>query len=457
MRSAAAALLAALALHAGVTGAGAQGDQETTPGTTTPRDVALTAPDGEVKRDLGEHRDARTVTLLLDAAETLTSAPAVGLTDATTTNGKPFDGTITATADLVGGKAVRVPVVVDPADAAKPGTYNLTVRLRGPEIASEDVPLALTLSRSPGSGAALALALLALVIGLALGGLLKWFADRGTKLRELLQRAAVLGAALRDVGRTPQALGRSLSRMRLMLAQGNAAGAETELNALEGGLPKLLPALDRLRRTAAVFPVQEVLIPAMGADAALVLRLTRVVTIERQKLEEQIDDAWPAPDDNKDAREALLQQFNGFTAFLNHYKHPDARAGASAAKFETALAAYEAGNFIEAHNAWKPPAAQGTESGPTAQGEQALDLPAASTMSQFQWWLAMRSPGAVGLLAAIALALVGLYTIFEPDTMFLTDDVGDFLLLILWGFGTALTGVTVTQLAAKATTAITPG
>lgn len=461
---AAAAVLVMLAGSVPGVAAGADDPSTGTPAATAPgtpaKPVTLTAPDN-LTRNFGERRGPQTINVLIDADAALTSAPAVAVDDVQNSDGTLLDGTVSATADLVGGRSVRVPLVVDPADSAEAGTYAVKLRLRGPEITSTDVMVAVELERSPDGAGAWVLALAALTAGLAIGAAVKWFAERGTELRALVQRRTLLTATLADAGPVPRSLRRALQRVDLLLAQGNITLVTSELAGLEVGMRTLLPALDALAPARDAVTAQESRIPLMAAAPALEARLRGVISVERQQIQAAVDATWPTPDDataGAAQRTALRSHVDGFTTFLDEYRTPGSRDGVSAEMFDKALSEYEAGKFTEAQGTWSPQiaGADDAETPDGAAGEPAIDLPGIGTMSKFRWWLVSHAPTALGLLTAASLAIIGLFTIFDPDTMFLSDDARDVLLLVLWGLGTSLTGVTAAQLAAKATAAIAP-
>jgi len=398
-------------------------------------------------RDYGEDRAARTFTLALDADKVLPSAPAVTLGDARRKgDGRPLKGTVSAASELVaGGRQIKVAVTVDPEDGIDDGTYLIPLHVRANEIKPADFRPQVEYSHTPPIGARWALALVALIIGLSAGGALRWLSDKGTKLRDLLGRRDLLRASLGSMDHVPAGLSRDLMTLELLLAQDDAARAEAKLAAIEPGLPKLLAALDALARARAELVRQHELIAAPSSAGDPDGRLQRVVSTEQDQLDSATDDAYPNPDDKKDARTALAVGVFGFTAFLVHYRTAESR---TEPEFEAALALYLKGDFAGAQAAWDKASA-----GPVADdvAETPLALPAAPAASRWTWWAARNAPVLIGLATGLGLVLVGLLTVFKPDAMFLTQDVRDFLVLIAWGFGSALTGMTLAQLAAKAT------
>jgi hypothetical protein len=65
-------------------------------------------------------------------------------------------------------------------------------------------------------------------------------------------------------------------------------------------------------------------------------------------------------------------------------------------------------------------------------------------------WLVVRSaPALAGILVGFGIVVVGLETVFDPKTIFLENDVRDFVGLVAWGFGSALVGLSTTDLATR--------
>lgn len=463
------ALAAVIAVVAGVAAAGVaaaqgggsdpgsnSGKSPSTPPTTS-APAKLTARDADtVKRDFGEDRGAQTVTLSYDADHALTNAPAVSAGDAHTDKGRPFHGTVSATAQLVGGNAVNVPVTLDPADDARPDAYTIPLALRGPEIANKNGSLVVTLSRAPPLAVAWILALIALAIGIGAGGLLKWLADTGSKLHDLLAANERITAQLRGASPLPAALTDALTAARLRLMEGDTAGADTAFKALADGVAKLLPVLRSVNALGASLSAQEQLIRSMGADADTTSQLETAVDRERDRLMELRDQAWPDPAAIGDDLTTVTGKVNGFTAFLAAHQTADSRSDGNAQAFHDAVSRYAHGELDEA-----PPAdaaARRAVAEVRAPGEglgRRLRLPKPRFVPG-ALWLGANAPFIVGFLTAVGLALVGLATVFKPNTMFLTNDAADFLLLLLWGFGSALAGITVTDLAGKARGVATP-
>lgn len=441
---------------------------------STEGDATLTPQEpggGTMTVDFGQDRAERTLTLLYTSSKALTAAPAVALTQARTTDGSLFQGTVSAMAELSGDRLVKVNVAVDP-DHSRPGSFTSKVLLRGAGIADEDSLFTVTFTRTPSQGIAWVLAFSALALGVALGGALRWLSGTGSKLRSLTLRLDTITASLQDAQHLPPALERDLAEIRSLLAGGDTTNAETKIAAVEEEAPATAIALDFIRRQAgAVKETAERIRAIKDLDDATTRGLLDVVDAEGDWLESMTADAYPGAAAGKDARSERATWITGFHDFVRLYQDPAYRTG----DWAEALKLYRSGKFGEAFTKWTGAAAReggaaaaiGERAGAATpvEGDAPVGVGAPSTPGQpagsvakarwllanAKWFFIRHAPAAVGLIFAIGLIIVGLQTVFDVKTMFLTDDVNDFLTLLAWGFASALVGMTTTDLAAKLT------
>ncbi len=409
---------------------------------------------GTLTRSFGENREKRTITMIFNVSAPVTSPPTVVLTDAQDGENL-FPGTLSATAEVLGETIIRVPITVDPGKTSS-GTYTTEVLLRGNEIENENAKLKIVFKRSPSEFLAWVLAFLALALGVALGGLLRWLSTTGTKLRSLIGRYELQMALVAGSEWTPAALESALLEVSRLLAKGEVASAETKLTAIESDLPATLSAMNAISSLAKTIGQGEARIRQMqGLDADGLRSLLDITDTERQWLVKTSEEAYPETDADKAYRAQHAAWIEEFDLFLKQYTDPDKRDGVWA----DALNLYGSGEFPAAGAKWKTVLAS-QETLTTRM--TAADLSAAaqegrngsgagsSQGSRIKWFAVRNTPTLIGLLFAFGLILVGLRTVFDVKTMFLTDDVTDFFTLMAWGFASALVGLTTTELASKA-------
>ena len=400
--------------------------------------------DGRAKYDFGESRANKVLTLVYNASEAVSSPPSVVLSDAKGKEGL-FDGSLSAAAEVVGEGIVKVNVTVEPGSVS-PGSYGSEVLLRGGGIQSTNTPLVLEFSRSPSEAAAAIIAIALLIVGVALGGLLRWLSGSGTKLRLLSARYEQLSGSFEGDEWTPLALKRALAEVRVWLGMGEVESAEERLNAVANQAEAVLSVMQLLvtlkdkvdDATARVGKLSG------GVEASAATRLQEALGRQREWLEQIREKAYPDPDGEKDSREEEAGWISEFEAFLAEYEDPAKRQG----KWDDALTRYSQGEFATAKATWSEPIAADVAA-PSPQTPAPVVPAEAGWAAKVKWWAIRHSPALVGVLIALGVVMVGLQTVFDPKTMFLEDDFRDGLSLIAWGFGSALVGLTTTELASK--------
>jgi hypothetical protein len=400
------------------------------------------AEDGKAKYDLGESRSNKVLTLVYSASEPVSSPPSVALSDAKGEDGL-FDGSLSAAAEVVGEGIVKVNVTVEPGSAS-PGTYTSEVLLRGGKIENTSTPLVLVFSRCPSELGAVLIAIVLLITGVGLGCLLKWLSGSGTKLRLLLARYEQLSTSFEGDDWTPHALKRALAEIRVWLGMGEADSAEEKLNAVAEKAEAVLAVMQLLGSLKAKIDDTAARVEKLqGLDSSAEAHLKDAIKLERDWLEQMREEAYPKPEDGKESREEKAGWIAEFGAFFGEYEDPAKRDG----KWNEALTMYSRGEFAAAKGKWSEPGAAAAAE-PTTE-EPSLTPVDASFGNKVKWWAIRHSPALAGLLIALGIVVVGLQTVFDPKTMFLEDGFRDGLSLIAWGFGSALVGLTTTELASK--------
>lgn len=400
------------------------------------------AEDGKANYDFGENRSNKVLTLVYSASEPVSSPPSVVLSDAKGKDGL-FGGSLSAAAEVVGEGIVKVNVTVEPGSVS-PGTYTSEILLRGEKIENTNTPLVLEFSRSPCEAMAVLIAIVLLIIGVGLGCLLKWLSGSGAKLRLLLTRYEQLSASFEGDEWTPDALKRALADIRVWLGMGEADSAEEKLNVVAEKAEAVLTVMQLLGRLKAKVDDAAARVEKLQSlESNAEMRLKDAIKLEREWLEQMREATYPKPEDEKDSREEKVGWITEFGIFLGEYEDPTKRDG----KWDEALTMYSRGEFAAAKAKWSEPVAAAAAD---AAAEELSSTPVdAGFWSKVKWWAIRHSPALVGLLIAFGIVMVGLQTVFDPKTMFLESDFRDGLSLIAWGFGSALVGLTTTELASK--------
>lgn len=424
--------------------ASASGQDAPARATLTPEN----APNGEITVDFGEDRGEKTINVLLGSTAPLDTPPSATVLNTLKSDGELFDGRVTATAELVGDSQVKVPVVIDPDDTDL-GNYTTSILLTGKNVEKTTVKVLAKLDRSPAKAGAVILAIVALIIGLSGGGVLRYFSERGSKLRELLQDYELLEGALPAANLRPPALVRDLNYIRLNLANYRAAAAEELLKSVKEKSVATFAALDRLSMLEARLVGQEAAIAAIPHAGATRADLLAVVALERLHLQGIVARTYPDAAPVAEDINGLDANIGKFDFYLGEYAstgNPDDLAW---------------GQAVDLFKNWKfdegvqkiPRPAGATATAPTdVAPEQGITSPLGSDaglLARTKWSLIRHGALIVGLLFGVGFVILGLETVFDINTMFLNNDFKDFLALVAWGFAAALVGTTTTDLASK--------
>jgi hypothetical protein len=434
--------------------------------------VALTPqPDEDaVTLSFGEGREMETLKVLLVAPSPLTEPPTVIASDFHTSDGVPFSGKLTPEATLADSRTVRVTVKVDP-ESAKSGDYSGRLLLHGAGIVDTDIAATVKLAAIGWSSTvAWIVAIVALGLGLAIGLAMKWLGDTGTKLQDLAARVDVVQAAVKGLKAVPAMALAQIREVREHIANGNVAKAELAFKSLEEHSSELVRVSWLLGSLEAELRRQEQLIGAAGgAWASRRGELAEIVHHEQEEIEELREHAWPDPASGNDARTTWANQVQGFSGFLARLSNP---AFAAISGLDEVVSLYLNGEFDKAEEKWKvltpdSTAAPGgsTEAMQLLAGGAALtrylaEPPAeavaateAGPVKSSKSWIVEHAAMLLQVGLGIGLLVVGLVTVFDPDTMFHGSAGADILALFSWGFASGLTGATVADLAGKLTPA----
>lgn len=353
-------------------------------------------------------------------------------------------------------------LVVDP-KGADAGVYRGTLEIVGDNVKAAPVQLSVALSQHSDRVRAV---LFLLIVLAALAGLgVKWLAGAGTKLQRVQQRLNDLrqriAAAPYQRTAFPSLYLATLVEVDQLISDRDATAADARLTEIETGYPKVVAVARWFAWLQGVVSTSSAAIdgdPRLAADAgSLKVTLTQADT-EGTTLKE---DSWPSPDDQATARGAFAP-LGSYVPFINVFAVADAKAR-NADPLRKALLLYQTGQYAEALKAWaagQPIAQQAVQSDLAHAGIELRNLdgeiqiddggggPPARRRRSFVGWLidhaALLAATAAGVLAAaVIIANVG------PTF----HGLGDFAKFIAAGFGAGLTGATLSDFAAKKTTA----
>lgn len=426
-----------------VPGAHAQTDGAETP-------IALAPDAGQETRTLnfGDERGKKGVTVRFVTPAPLDAAPEVDLTDAQTSTGEKLDGDVTPRAPVLkqGDRTVLVTVVVQPASSAEPGSYGSELLLRGADIADARSQLSIALAAQPVDGAWL-FAILLLLGGASLGVVGRIVATQLVELRRLQDRLATVEAIVAGRQHLPRAFRLALVKARTQIELEDATGAATTLTDLEAKAEAAAAADDDTLRLQELVGAQERSIagmPNLGAAAAGLREVLR-----RELL---FADEFGANDYSTDAggtrRKARLEDVQRFSAFLHDYAAESKRQN-----LDAALELFRQGKFAEGEKAWSEAvgveAPLGAAAGATAAPSE--PLPVTERKRSLRNWIVRNAPNIWLAITALAIGLLGVFAVYEPSTTFRSEPFLDAVELFAWGFGSALAGIGISDLASKLT------
>jgi hypothetical protein len=410
--------------------------------------IALAPDAGQETRtlDFGEERDEKSVTIRFLAPAPLPAAPEVDLTDAQTTTGLKLDGTVVARpATLTQGKrTVLVTVVVTPTSSADAGSYDSQMLLRGAGLTDARSALTIKLDPAPVSGAWWK-AILLLLVGASLGVFARWVATEASALKGLQDRLGIIETTVAPhAPRLPVAFSTTLVKVRMQIDNEDTSGAATTLTDLEGKTQAAVAAANATARLHELLAAQQTSIASMPNLGPAAARLSQVVGRERLFADEFAADDYSSDAGGK-RREDRIADVQRFNAFL-----PDYAIESNRSKLEDALDLFQQGKFGEAEQKW----AAATDNEAPVGVAAAQPFPAVSPPARKRTvrnWVIRRSPEIWLAITALALVLLGLFTVYDPATTFRTEPFLDSVKLFAWGLGSALTGAGIADLASKLT------
>jgi hypothetical protein len=436
-----------LAVPVGVPAAHAQDSAESTP-------VTLSPDAGHETRTLnfGEERGQKTVTIRFLAAAPLEDAPEGDLTDAQTSTGEKLEGSVRITRVTLkqGNRTVLVTVAAEPTSNDDAGSFDSQLLLRGTGVTDARSKLTITLAAEPVSGAWL-FALVLLVVGAGVGVFARWLGTEAVGLKRLQDRLAGIEAMVAGhEQRLPLAFKVAVVQARSQIANEEASAAGTTLTDLEAKAQAAVAAAAATARLQDLLAAQEQSIAAMPNLGAAASRLRQVLARELS-----FADEFAAADYSSDAarqrRAELLADAQRFSGFLPHYAVESKRPA-----LDEALELFEQGKFAEAEQAWT--AAMDAEA-PLGVTQETPPEPAArmpTSKGTVRGWLIRHSPDIWLGISAGAIALLGVFAVYDPSETFRSEPFLDAVELFAWGLGSALAGAGIADLAGKLTAPRSP-
>jgi len=409
-------------------------------------DIVLAPDAGQETRtlNLGDDHDKATVKVRFVSPEKLPTTPEAELADAQTAEGTKLKATITTKVELVqANRTVLVTVTVEPEGAAEPGSYAAPLLLRAPGVADARSTITTKLAPKPIWGAPFWGTLL-LLAGAVLGVIARWIANEASALKALQDRLRVLEESTAPYQPLPVEFRSKLGQLRAQLAREDATAAKAMLDDLETKIQDAIDVAETSRTLDRLIVDQATAIAAMpnlGASGAL---LAQVTAREREFIAD-IGRGPFATDAERTARAERIGDAQLFSAFLADYAQEDRRDALAAA-----LAAFARGDFNGAETAWR----DATDQEPPARtARQPTPVPPVTheTPTGLRAWVIRHAPELAQALTALALVIVGLFTLFDADETFRTDAFEDGLTLFAWGLGSALAGLGAADLTGKLT------
>jgi len=344
-----------------------------------------------------------------------------------------------------------------------PGKYSGNIRLTGPNVNPLVVPVTMSIQGGSWLGA-----LGLLLLGLAVGWLLKWYTDTGSRLAAETRR---YNSVLRRIGDTPAA---NIPKFMLdeldNVAQGFNSADQTKVDAaltlLEAqitGLAAVTDVVAHLRESneAHINEIQQKGLP-----------YTRIPVNARRRLNDALNEA-----------QDLAAAKNGVSDLLTHAMAITACLQVSADQgHANVLSLYDQNHFTDALNAYQnlptsdTPATPGVPPGRAANPARLQSLllagghlqdvlaapvgapppaPPRAATPRARWqerggkaWRAFLGgplPLIIGISTIIVLALIGLKTQWSSNLTFGSGGVIDYVALFLWGVAAFVTGKTLSD------------
>jgi hypothetical protein len=417
-----------------------------TPSLAAAAPVALEVdPSQQLTLNLGDDRGEPKFELRFLAAKEVPTVPHASLTRFQTTEGKLLNGKVTATVKKgQEGRSVFVTLAFSGIEDAEAGTYTSSLLLLGKGLTDARATVTLALDPKPVHCANL-WAVVLLLLGAGLGLFARWIVTVATKLKGQQDRLDVVEARIHGFEPLPIVFRDKLTALRIQLARGSTDSSETTLKELEdrvGAATQVAEVAASIRASIESQRTQIAAMPNLGEAAG---KLAAVLAAEQ----ELVDEALRATDfeskDQQDAREGYLGNVRNVRVFMQEYAVESKRAA-----LEKSLDHYARGEFSAGNSAAPIDQAAGVAllSSPTLPPPA---TPERGPLSKFRAWVVRNAAVFAAGFTAIALVIVGLFTVYHPDTTFRTDAFMDAVGLFAWGLGSAAAGIGVSELTGKLT------
>ena len=400
--------------------------------------------------DFGDGRKLTYLTVRFLAENELKNAPQVSLTPFQTSDGEILKGEVTGTAELIQeNRTVRVKLTFDALDDAAAGTYTSGMLLRGQGLADARATITAKLDPKPVCGAAL-IAIALLLAGAGLGLLGRYIINVGLKLREQQERHVVVETHLGNAAPLPEIYHGKLAALRIQLARGNADSSEATLKEMENKAAAAVQAANDVGTMRGIVAAQEARLEDPSL-AALRSRFALVFDAERALIDAAIKS--PSFEEEEAVKQRGLQsaEMRLVSSFIENYVDAD---DATRYKLAPALEYFKKGEFKVGDEKAKELLEQEGALGAAVEDQpDPTPAPTPNSVTTKTWrdFLVHHSPTVAAGFTALALVILGLFTLYDPDSTFRTDGFLEGVGLFAWGLGSAAAGTGLAELTGKLT------
>ncbi|MBA3262356.1 MAG: hypothetical protein H0T69_07810 [Thermoleophilaceae bacterium] len=333
--------------------------------------------------------------------------------------------------------------MVKPKSSAEAASYDTQMLLRGADVTDARSTLTIKLDPPPVCGAWLK-AILLLLGGASLGVIARWIATEASALRGLQNRLGIIETTVAPhAQRLPIAFSAALVKARMQIDNEDTSGAATTLTDLEAKTPAAVMAAIATARLHELLAAQETSIASMPNLGPAAARLGQVIGLERSFADEFAADDY-STDAGNERRKQRIADVQRFNAFL-----PDYAIESNRKPLDDALELFQQDNFAAAAEKWAADADKEAPLGAAAPPAAPQLASPPARKRTLRNWVIRRSPEIWLAITALALALLGLFTVYDPATTFRTEPFLDSAELFAWGLGSALTGAGIADLATK--------
>ncbi len=445
----------ALTCCSGVAAAGAKATTKT--GAAPPVKIEVDPGQQAPVLNLGDKRDDSQLTIRFLAEGQLPGKPTPSILPFQTTEGSVLAAKVKASTWLVqGGETVLVKVSFGDLGSAQAGSYTSSILLRGGGASAARAPLTVKLEPTPVSHANL-WAVILLLAGALVGLIGRWVAGAAVKVHGLRDRLAVVEAQVSGLDALPAAYVAKLSALRIQLAQESTSGAEETLAEVEKLTPAAVQVADAVNSMNSAILAHEAQIAAMPDPTDdYKEKLQQVLTSEKEVVENVLREPEFDGADAAQARSGFLDGMRKVRVFLANFASPALRG-----KLEPALAFFMKAEFDEgdkkAGEVLDAPAPLTVDM--PLMADAALEppqVPAPEKDRSLRGWAIRNASTIAAGFTAVALVIVGLFSVYHPDSTFRTEAFMDAVSLFAWGLGSAAAGIGLAELTGKLTAGKTP-